>query len=170
MPLAPWFRADILEMDMNLNGTQSTQAIPASVMPDGQPAALPSSRCLPPPNLNFPPYMPSQPQPGTQFGALQNLLAAIQNLMLTLIDMMRRLMQRPTTPTPIPPPSYPETRADLRHFLGMTGEQAEANARRSGISQIRVWSPGVVGTADYVPNRLNLHTDDSGKVVSANWG
>ena len=56
--------------------------------------------------------------------------------------------------------------------VGETAEKAEEMLKDIGVvfTSVRVWTPGMCGTCDFRPTRLNLHVGEDGLVTGADLG
>jgi hypothetical protein len=78
-------------------------------------------------------------------------------------------VQPQTAPRPAPTPCGAEKVGSLSGKQSGPGTAAEA-MRLSGASRVRIIAPDTIVTMDYSETRLNLHTDDKGKILSAKCG
>ena len=100
------------------------------------------------------------------------IIAQLQSLISMISDLLRRIGGRPLIPAPPKPPTPIEvkpTPPELRRFVGMSVREAEAQARREGITSIRIIDSVRPITADYRMNRLNLNVNEYGIVTRADW-
>jgi hypothetical protein len=80
--------------------------------------------------------------------------------------------QQPSAPEPTPPPPGKCVADGLAGLTGKTQSEAVTKEalRLSGAKTIRWIAPGMAVTMDYREDRLNLDTDERGKIVRAYCG
>jgi hypothetical protein len=84
----------------------------------------------------------------------------------------RRNQNKPDDLRNTPVGLLPDTRpqSDPKKYVGMRVSEAQIQARRDGLTDIRVVKDGSLYTKDYRPGRLNLFVDQTGSVTRANMG
>jgi hypothetical protein len=117
-------------------------------------------------------WNPGTRRPLSQDQNIVNTLRNLLDLLTRLKDLLGRQSPSPApAPTPLPAPiSGQQPKVDPQKFIGLPAKQAEEQARKEGISQLRIVPNDGMITLDYRPARLNLYLDQQGTVARADFG